>query len=776
MLVSSLLFNNFFTGIYLTIEAATNQELNVNNNIPKEDELLVDEAEESSNEELSVDKIEDSSNQELSVDKIEDSSNQELTVNETENLSNEEVTLEGSHHLYQTSDDIQKRSKGSGLVQLWQVVPSGQESKEGKSTSEIFNALKCKPNHDLLPSGGKSQHTTYVNSCYVDDALYLGEDSDYFYIYLSGYEGKVAKTKSHYFKLDLNGDGQSVSYEIQAVAYYIPDNKVRSNDAEVVNEVNQLDFTTDYLNKYSTNLEKNTDEQSEWYVQSPSYYSNENGTLYHYLSNNIRSTSYSKSIVGKAPSWMSQGVRYYSYDGIYFYRNWREIEVDGVGAINKNNPFYNYYQFLPFRSVSNYSLNAINKFTTSYGYTTLATKYPAASNESSLVNSGLYFHNVQNKYGINGALQYAMAIHESGWGRSSLSINKNNLFGMNATDSNPYGNGTAFSSVESGINYHADRYLSWGYTDALSDWRYYGSHVGNKGSGMNVCYASDPFWGEKIAGWYYRFDEASGMKDYGYYSIGIKQSNVVEEVKSEATKNSKTYYKTNNGYKGTKISDYPVLLIGESNGYYRIKTDMPIEDGSAKYSAKYNWLTTNGYILKNNIYVSNHNNFIYPYSELLIDWVLLDNNWYYFSDYGVMKIGWLLKDGNWYYLNPSGEMATGWLLKDGNWYYLNPSGEMVTGWLLKNGNWYYLNPSGEMATGWLLNNGNWYYLNPSGEMATGWLLNNGNWYYLNPSGKMATGWLQEGSTWYYLNPSGAMATDTIIDGWQITSSGKAYEL
>ena len=45
-----------------------------------------------------------------------------------------------------------------------------------------------------------------------------------------------------------------------------------------------------------------------------------------------------------------------------------------------------------------------------------------------------------------------------------------------------------------------------GYTDPVDDWRYMGSHVGNKGSGMNVRYASDPFWGEKIAGWYYRFD------------------------------------------------------------------------------------------------------------------------------------------------------------------------------------------------------------------------------------------------------------------------------
>mgnify|MGYP006974661118 CR=1 FL=1 len=54
---------------------------------------------------------------------------------------------------------------------------------------------------------------------------------------------------------------------------------------------------------------------------------------------------------------------------------------------------------------------------------------------------------------------------------------------MNATDSNPYGDATTFYSVEDGIFYHADRYISWGYTDPLDDWRYFGAHVGNKGSG-----------------------------------------------------------------------------------------------------------------------------------------------------------------------------------------------------------------------------------------------------------------------------------------------------
>ena len=106
-------------------------------------------------------------------------------------------------------EELLPRASGSGLVQLWQVVPSGQ-TQEGKTTSEIMKNLQCRPNHNLYPLNGGSQHETYVNSCYVDDALYLGEDANYYYVYLSGYEGKVPKTQSHYFELDLNNDGQKV--------------------------------------------------------------------------------------------------------------------------------------------------------------------------------------------------------------------------------------------------------------------------------------------------------------------------------------------------------------------------------------------------------------------------------------------------------------------------------------------------------------------------------------------------------------------------------------
>ena len=525
---------------------------------------------------------------------------------------------------------IESRSSGSGLVQLWQVVPDGQQSKEGKTTSEIMKALQCKPNHNLYPSGGQSEHNTYVNSCYVDDALYLGEDTNYYYIYLSGYEGKVPKSESHWFELDLNNDGTKVKYEIQTVAYYIPGGTTMYSLQEKTEplDVPELNYYDQYLDKYNDINERGITTFSTSTVQSPSYYANENGTLVHYLTSNVtKANSYSKVIVGKAPSWMSSNVKYYSYDGIYFYTNWRNIKVNGQGAVNQSNPFYNYYQYLPVRSKSNYSANIFDNYTNSNG-----------GAGGKLVNTGQYFYAVQDNYGINGALQYAMGIHESGWGKSSLSLNKNNLFGMNATDNNPYGNGTSFPSVEAGINYHADRYLSWGYTDPVDDWRYMGSHVGNKGSGMNVRYASDPFWGEKIAGWYYRFDSASGLKDYDYYTIGIKQSNAVVDVKSQANSSSSTLYQTKNKKSNIKISNYPVLIIDEQNDFYKIQTDTPILGGKAQFNAQYIRELSIGYISKEVILITTQG-VSQEYGDLQnhVDQAMIDANGLYLYGWGYVE-------------------------------------------------------------------------------------------------------------------------------------------
>ena len=361
-------------------------------------------------------------------------------------------------------------------------------------------------------------------------------------------------------------------------------------------------------------------------------------------------------------------------------------------------------------------------------------------------------------------------------------MNKNNLFGINATDSNPGQDANQFKSVEDCIYTHAQRYISWGYTDPIDDWRYFGAHVGNKGSGMNVKCASDPFWGEKVAGWYYRLDQANGMKDYNSYIIGVKTANTVVNVYSSNNTSSKVLYQTKNKKSNLKIADYPFLIVGEEGGFYKVQTDTPIVNGYPSYSATYNWDNSKGYISKESInYTSKSLNgwiidqghkYYYENGKKVTGWLQLNNKWYYLNAEGIMQTGWLQLNNKWYYLNAEGIMQTGWLQLDNKKYYLNAEGIMQTGWLQLNNKWYYLNAEGIMQTGWLQLNNKWYYLNAEGIMQTGWLQLDNKKYYLNAEGIMQTGWLQLNNKWYYFYESGSMAKGWVErpDGWYYTNN------
>ena len=104
-------------------------------------------------------------------------------------------------------------------------------------------------------------------------------------------------------------------------------------------------------------------------------------------------------------------------------------------------------------------------------------------------NSGEDFIIAQNTYGANAGLMFGIGINESAWGTSNYALNRNNLFGHNAVDSNP-DNATYYNSVLDCINTHAYKYISKGYLDG-GDSRYRGPHLGDKQSGINVKYASD---------------------------------------------------------------------------------------------------------------------------------------------------------------------------------------------------------------------------------------------------------------------------------------------
>ena len=74
---------------------------------------------------------------------------------------------------------------------------------------------------------------------------------------------------------------------------------------------------------------------------------------------------------------------------------------------------------------------------------------------------------------------------------------------------------------------------------------------------MNYKYASDAFWGEKIAKHYYQLDKALGFKDRHAYQIAL--------LKPEAL-----------GYYGPNI-DSPVVYQPEDYNYYGLWVTFPVE-------------------------------------------------------------------------------------------------------------------------------------------------------------------------------------------------------
>ena len=257
-------------------------------------------------------------------------------------------------------------------------------------------------------------------------------------------------------------------------------------------------------------------------AKTVSCYKTSNGGLYHYVANIITNSSsyYSVNYIGNIPNYLSNNTTYYSYDGHYFYTSYNRMIDDyknGVysNSINSNNPYYNYFQYLPARSKTSLIASQLNQYTTQVVST------------GKLLNAGSSLISNQNTYGVNALIMYANAALESGWGQSQIAINKNNLFGHGAVDSNPYYGANGYANVDDCIKYHAKMFISEGYCDPKDySGRYYGSHLGDKESGINVKYASDPYWGEKIAHICWSVQNELGVNEVNKYTLGIANGNV----------------------------------------------------------------------------------------------------------------------------------------------------------------------------------------------------------------------------------------------------------
>ncbi|MEG2706059.1 MAG: glucosaminidase domain-containing protein [Erysipelotrichaceae bacterium] len=299
-------------------------------------------------------------------------------------------------------------------------------------------------------------------------------------------------------------------------------------------------------------------------VKSLNHYVVENGSLIHKGTTNLLNDTYNISIdIGEATNSFVAPI-YYSYDAHYFYERYPEMIDDYrnntfVHSVNAQQPHINYYQYLTHRSLSHYTKDNINWYIENYlGFNGKLKKANDVSNHSQLFHQGKNFIANQNKYGVNAIMMFALACNESDFGRSSIAFENNNLFGHAAYDASPGASANKYKSVGDSIEIHARLFLSLGYlnpcdgfTDGTDlsicmdspDNRYFGGYFGDKNSGLNVRYASDPYWGEKAAAYYRSFDKILGNKDHNNESILMLQNQSIP-IYSQATRKSTLLYRT----------------------------------------------------------------------------------------------------------------------------------------------------------------------------------------------------------------------------------------
>lgn len=114
-----------------------------------------------------------------------------------------------------------------------------------------------------------------------------------------------------------------------------------------------------------------------------------------------------------------------------------------------------------------------------------------------------YFYYIENQYNINGIFVAAVGIHESGWGKSKIARNKNNLFGYKAYDSSPYSSAGTFNTYAEGIDLVSRVFVKY-YLNPKGEKIYNGEiavgsyYNGNTISAVNKKYASDSGWANKV--------------------------------------------------------------------------------------------------------------------------------------------------------------------------------------------------------------------------------------------------------------------------------------
>ena len=259
-----------------------------------------------------------------------------------------------------------------------------------------------------------------------------------------------------------DADGEKLSYISQGSVVWLDRNR-KSDDK-------RLAITISGLSGYMKTEDLQALDASKDFIP---YYESDGHRFYHYVAQNA-----SIPVVSHLSD-MEVGKKYYSADGLHF---------DGF---NLENPFL----FKDLTEPTNYSAEDLDKV------------FSLLNIDNSLLeNKGATFKEAEEHYHINALYLLAHSALESDWGRSNIAKDKNNFFGITAYDTTPYLSAKTFDDVDKGI-LGATKWIKENYIDRGR------TFLGNKASGMNVEYASDPYWGEKIASVMMKINEKLGGKD-----------------------------------------------------------------------------------------------------------------------------------------------------------------------------------------------------------------------------------------------------------------------
>lgn len=371
-------------------------------------------------------------------------------IKENGNYADKEWIFENGHYYYLKSGGYMAANEWIWDKESWFYLKS-----DGKMAEKEWVYDSHSQAWYYFKSGG------YMAKNETVDGYQLGSDGKWL-------GGKATNKNAAYYQVVpvtanvYDSDGEKLSYISQGSVVWL--DKDRKSDDK------RLAITISGLSGYMKTEDLQALDASKDFIP---YYESDGHRFYHYVAQNASIP------VASHLSDMEVGKKYYSADGLHF---------DGFKL---ENPFL----FKDLTEATNYSAEELDKVFSLLNI-----------NNSLLENKGATFKEAEEHYHINALYLLAHSALESNWGRSKIAKDKNNFFGITAYDTTPYLSAKTFDDVDKGI-LGATKWIKENYIDRGR------TFLGNKASGMNVEYASDPYWGEKIASVMMKINEKLGGKD-----------------------------------------------------------------------------------------------------------------------------------------------------------------------------------------------------------------------------------------------------------------------